>query len=330
MLRRVFLGSAAAACAAPADAPRRTQIQTVRGPVAPKNLGVTLMHEHVLVDFVGADKVSPSRYNVDEVFRVALPKLEELKKYGCQTLVECTPAYIGRDVKLLRRLSEASGLHLITNTGFYGAADDKFVPKRAEEIPAEEIAQIWIREYREGIEGTGIRPGFMKIGVDSGALSKIDAKLVEAGCICHKATGLRMHIHTGNGPAAMDILNVLAKQGVPASAFVWVHAQSEKDRKVHAEAAKAGAWIEYDGVSAARLKDDLSAVTEMIGLGYLNRLLLSHDSGWYRVGEPGGGRFNGYTYIFEEFLPALRKRGITEAQERTLMADNPARALTWQ
>jgi phosphotriesterase-related protein len=329
MLRRTFIAATAASTMAGA-APKRSQIQTVRGSIAPTDLGVTLMHEHVLVDFVGADKVSPSRYNADEAFKAALPKLEELKKHGCRTLVECTPAYIGRDVKLLARLSEACGLHLITNTGFYGAAEDKFVPQLAYGTSAEEIAQIWIREHRDGIEGTGIKPGFMKIGVDSGALSKIDAKLVEAGCFCHKATGLRMHVHTGNGPAAMDILSLLAKHSVPASAYVWVHAQNEKDRKVHVAAAKAGAWIEFDSVSAGRLAADAEAVTEMIGLGYLNRLLISHDSGWYRVGEPGGGKFNGYTYIFESFLSELRKRGVTDAQVRALMTDNPARVLTWQ
>jgi phosphotriesterase-related protein len=288
------------------------------------------MHEHILVDFIGADQASPSRYNADEVFRAALPQLQELRSRGCRTLVECTPAYLGRDPVLFRRLSDASGLHIVTNTGYYGANNDKHVPRHAYDESADQLARRWIGEYEGGIEGTGVKPGFMKIGVDSGHLSEIDAKLVRAGCICHAATGLRMHIHTGDGTAAMDILELFAKENVSAGAYVWVHAQSEKDRNVHLQAAKAGAWLEFDGVGVKTLQEHADAVADLAGRGYLDRLLVSQDSGWYRVGEPGGGRYNGYTFLFEAFLPQLTKHGFTAAQIQRLMADNPARVLTWQ
>src|SRR5262245_27478206 len=83
-------------------------VMTVRGAISPSQLGTTLVHEHVLVDFIGADKVSPSRYNQEEAFETALPVLKDLKKRGCTTMIECTPAYLGRDVGLLKRLSEAT------------------------------------------------------------------------------------------------------------------------------------------------------------------------------------------------------------------------------
>ena len=87
----------------------------------------------------------------------------------------------------------------------------------------------------------------MKIGVDPGPLSEIDAKLISAAALCHKSTGLRLHVHTGNGEAAMGILGLLGKHDVPASAYVWVHAQSEKSRKLHVDAAKLDSWLEFDG-----------------------------------------------------------------------------------
>ena len=93
-------------------------INSVRGPLDPGALGVTLMHEHVLVDFAGAALAHRSRYDADEAFALVLPHLERLHNRGCRTLVECTPAYLGRDVELLARLSEASGLHILTNTGY--------------------------------------------------------------------------------------------------------------------------------------------------------------------------------------------------------------------
>lgn len=325
--RRTFLLVAASGLAQ-ATTPPRKRVETVRGPANSSDLGTTLIHEHVLVDFIGAEKAHPSRYDADEVFRTALPRLKSLYDAGCRTLVECTPAYLGRDPVLLRRLSEASNLHIVTNTGFYGANEDKHVPTFAWSEPADSLARRWTREYHDGIDKSGIRPGFLKIGVDSGPVSGIDAKLVSAACLCHKSTGLRMHIHTGDGAAGMSILEIADRHGVAPAAWVWVHAQNEKSRDMHIRAARAGAWVSFDGVGERRAEDHARAVTDMIEAGYLRQLLISQDSGWYRVGEPGGGQFNGYTYLFEKFVPLLKSRGVTDAHIRTLLVENPARVLT--
>ncbi|HYO81651.1 MAG TPA: hypothetical protein VES20_09635 [Bryobacteraceae bacterium] len=304
-------------------------MQTVRGEVRPERLGTTLIHEHVLVDFVGARDANPGRYNADEVFRVALPKLRELQSRGCRALVECTPAHLGRDPHLLRRLSEACDLQIITNTGLYGANGDKHVPEYALAESPEQLSDRWTAEYRHGIDGSGVRPGFLKIGVDAGPLSGIDLKLVTAACLCHRATGLRMHVHCGDGRAALSILELAKRQQVSPQAFVWVHAQSERDRGVHLRTVEAGAWLEFDGISQSTHQLHLEAVTDLIKAGYLDQLLISQDSGWYRVGEPGGGQYNGYVYLFDAFLPALRSAGVTDAQIRKLVVTNPTRALTF-
>ena len=327
MHRREFLAGLPALVARPLWAKPRRQVVTVRGPVDAARLGTTLVHEHVLVDFVGADKVSPRRYDAGEAFRVALPHLVALKQRGARTLVECTPAWLGRDPALLVRLSEASGLHIVTNTGYYGAAQDKYVPAHAYEESAERLAERWTAESRDGIEATGVRPGFIKTGVDAGPLSAIDRKLIQAAALCHRRTGLRIHCHTGDGTAAMDILSVLQEQRVPPAALVWVHAQNEKDRALHLRAAAAGAWIEMDGVSEDSVEAHIAAVVDLRRAGHLDKVLLSQDAGWYRVGEPGGGRFRPYTFLFDGFLPALRRAGLAEAEVRTILVDNPARLL---
>ena len=177
-------------------------VATVTGNVPVRDLGMVLMHEHVMVDFIGADKVSRSRYNADEVIRVALPHLRQAKELGCRTLVESTPAFLGRNAAMLQRLSEESGLLIIANTGYYGAAGDKHLPAHAFKESARDLAQRWIDEQRRGIDGTAIQPGFMKIGVDPGGLSDVDRKLVEAAAIAHKATGLPIASHTVDGVAA--------------------------------------------------------------------------------------------------------------------------------
>ena len=129
------------------------------GPVAADRLGMTLMHEHVLVDFIGAAEVSPSRYDADAVFKAVLPHLHQARRLGCETLVECTPAYLGRDPQLLKRLSEASGVHILSNTGYYGAAKDKHLPAHAFDETAEQLAARWMRECERGIDDTGDQAG---------------------------------------------------------------------------------------------------------------------------------------------------------------------------
>jgi len=131
--------------------------------------------------------------------RIVLPHLKSARALGGRTLVECTPAYMGRDPGLLAQLSQASGLQIITNVGFYGAAGGKYVPRFAYSETAKEIAARWIGEFRNGIPPTGIRPGFIKIGVDAGPLSEINAKLVSAAAITHLQTGLVIASHTGDG-----------------------------------------------------------------------------------------------------------------------------------
>lgn len=330
LTRRELLAIAAAGVLVPR--PRgvhaASSIHTVTGPVAPDRLGVTLPHEHVLVDFIGASEVSAARYERKAAFDKALPHLRRLVALGCRTLVECTPAYLGRDPVLLRDLSKATGLQILTNTGYYGAVSDKFLPPHAFSESADALAQRWIREAREGIDGTGIRPAFMKISVDAGPLSAVDVKLVAAAARTSLATGLPIWSHTGDGVAAMAQIDLLERERLPLSRFVWVHAQNVQDGAMHAEAARRGAWVSFDGISDKSLDRHIALVLDIRKRGLLDHVLVSHDAGWYHVGEPGGGNYRPHDLLFTEGLPALRKRGVSDDEIRVLTVENPRCALT--
>jgi len=173
-----------------AAVPHEGKIMTVTGPIEPPDFGMVLPHEHIMVDFIGAEQVSPSRYDRQEVISTARVFLLEIVDQGFTGFVECTPAYIGRDATICRQLAEETGLYILTNTGYYGAANDRCVPPHAYTESARQLAQRWISESRLGINGTGVFPGFIKTGVDSGPLSEIDAKLVRAAVIAHRKSGL--------------------------------------------------------------------------------------------------------------------------------------------
>lgn len=340
MKRRTFLRSTAVATVASVSAvwPRTrsaqatreqtSQIITVNGEMPADQLGKMLPHEHILVDFVGADQVDPDRYDRDEVFRVMLPHVKQAKAAGCETIAECTPEYLGRDPQLLRRLSIATGVTFLTNTGYYGARQGKFLPKHAHEESADELAQCWIKEWENGIQDTDIRPGFIKIGVDNGPLSDINRKLVQAAARCHLKTGLTIAGHTGDGKAALEQVAILRKEGVSPRAWIWVHAQNERNSDIHIDVARTGAWVEFDGISPNSIDRHVEFVTNMKDAGLLNQVLLSHDAGWYSVGEPGGGKVRGYEPLFNQFIPALKKNGLNESEIEQLIVTNPANAFT--
>lgn len=305
-----------------------SEIMTVSGPIKPRQMGTSLIHEHILVDFIGADKISFDRWDRQLVVRKVLPYLQEIKNLGVKTLVECTPAYLGRDARLLDELSDRSEIQIITNTGYYGARQNQHLPEHAFSESAEQLAERWIREFENGIDGTSIKPGLMKIGVDTGSLSEIHRKLITAAAIAHKATGLSIASHTGEALAAFEQIQVLREQGVQPSAFIWVHSQNEKDAQKHVEAARMGAWVSLDGVSENNVNDYLEVLGKLKSEKLLHKALISHDAGWYKPEEAHGGDFRPYTDIFEYLLPSLREKGFSEGELKTLMVKNPAEAFT--
>lgn len=303
-------------------------IMTVTGPVSPADLGAILPHEHVLVDFIGAAKITPKRYNEAEVYKLVLPYLTSLRQTGCRCMVECTPDFLGRNVRLLQKLSIASGIKIITNTGLYGAGAHKYLPAYVQRETAAQLAARWIGEWKNGIGNTGIKPGFIKSGVDKGPLSPLQRKLVEAAGLTWKQTGLPIGIHTGNGVAAIEEAEILKSMGVPLQSYIWIHAQNETNPEIHEKLAAAGAWISFDGLNKNVAEDYINRLSRLKAAGFLNQVLLSHDAGWYNVGQKGGGTFRDYNYLLATFVHLLPKHGFTAMEIRKLTVENPARAFS--
>lgn len=295
---------------------RREFLSLAGGAVLAPQTPSVLVHEHVLVDFVGADQIRPGRYDRDEVFRIARPKLEELRVPGTRRLLECTPNFLGRDPELMARLADATGLEIWSNTGLYGAANHKYLPAFARSETAARLAERWVAEAREAW-----RPRFIKIGVNRGPLDELDRKLARAAAIASRETGLTIASHTGDGAAAVEQLEIITAEKVSPAKFVWVHAQNELNHSLNERVARAGAWVEFDGIGPKTAGFHVECVRFLAAKGLLGRTLVSQDSGWYHVGEAGGGEFRGYTYLYTDFLPRL-----DPAWVRVLMWENPRAA----
>jgi phosphotriesterase-related protein len=280
--------------------------------------GSVLVHEHILVDFGGVK--NPSKYDRGAVLRMARPHLEQVKKHGCVRLLECTPQGLGRDPLLMKMAADLAGLEIWTNTGVYGAANRSGVPEWAWEANAKQLAQRWIGEWKKGVDG--VRPRFIKTAVNGYPLEELDRRLIEAAALTSLETDLTIASHTnGGGKAAEAQLDILDKLRCPLKKFVWVHAQNEKDHAFHARVARAGAWVEFDGIGPKSRDWHLECVQFMESQGLLERTLVSQDAGWYHAEIPGGGEYRGYTCIYTDFLPALQP-----AASRRLLVENPRKA----
>jgi phosphotriesterase-related protein len=299
-------------------------VMTVQGPADPNDLGIVLPHEHIMSTF-GAPATDTPSYDQDRLLALAVPYLRRIAGLGCGAVVDCTTEYFGREPGLLRRISQESGVHIVTNTGYYAAAADRYVPDHALREDAPTLAARWTAEWRDGIRDTGIRPGFIKIAVDEGPLSELDRKVVRAAGLAHRETGLLIQNHLGNNPTvAREILEVLAQDGVPPASWVWVHAHTVPDASSLRAAMEQGALVSLDGLgesSAGHILDLLRAIREW---GRLGQVLLSHDGNAYDTS--GGSR--PFHYLMTHFIPLLESAGFRPEEIRTLTSVNPARALS--
>ncbi|MDN5210564.1 phosphotriesterase [Fulvivirgaceae bacterium BMA12] len=297
-------------------------INTVNGRISVEKLKFALTHEHIMSNF-GAEANYLPQYQRDSLFDQVLPYLKSIKALGVSTIFDCTTAYFGRDVNILKALADASGMQLITNTGFYGAANDRYVPEFAFKQNAAEISKRWIAEFDNGIDQTGIKPGFIKLAFDNGAPSEIDIKLFVAGILTHLSTGLTIAVHTGDNPlAAAKQLALLEEHQVSPEAWIWVHANKVKNEQLLIDAAKKGAWISLDGVKEANVAEYIRKIGYFKAQNLLHKVLLSHDGNSF----PRGGKIRTYEAISKNLIPALKEQGYTDEEIDQLMVKNPQQA----
>lgn len=307
--------------------PDEFKVQTVTGLDYPDIGSIWLSHEHILVDFIGADSIQPQSWDTQQVKREIMPYLSPLKKHQVAYFVDATPNFLGRDVHLLQAISRETGIKILTTTGLYGARNHLFLPEDAFAKTAEELATMWTDEFRNGIEGTTVKPGFIKISVNAlDTLLPVDAKLVKAAGLTHLNTGLTVGSHTGPAKAMWPQLEILKGLGVAPEAFIWIHSQNEENNNEYIQAAKAGCWISLDGLGWETDKH-LEKLIFTKEKGILDHILISHDAGWFDP-QKKEQKIQPYTNIFENLIPKLLASGFSEKDIQMLLCVNPVRAFS--
>jgi phosphotriesterase-related protein len=307
------------------------RIQTLKGPVDIDSLGLILPHEHLFTDLRGPSVPEYAQGEPSAVVRVVGPYLAEAAMAGATALVECSTVGVGRNLAMLRSLANATSIHIIAPTGVYREA---YIPASLREVSKDELAELWAKELTEGIEGTSIRAGFIKLAMSDDGPTALEIRNLKAAVKASQQTGAVIASHTIGGTVARKEMDVLEEAGLDLHRFIWIHAQTEPDVSMLKEAARRGAYVELDSVGAPHQSQPelLDVTMALIQAGYIDHLLLSHDAGWYNPAHPNGmpdGGYRGYTALMKDFLPALSARGISNEQLRQITVQNPARAFAF-
>jgi phosphotriesterase-related protein len=322
------------------------KVLTARGPVAPEVLGAVLMHEHLHSDLRTWEEKPIAPERMELLMGYGVPNLKRLHQFGCHAFCDCTmpPWRAWPDVYL--KVSEAADIHIIVATGFYREMEVGTYMVKTEadaiwpwvrEASVEDLAGMCIREFEEGIHGTTVRPGCLKLGTSSKDLTPTELKTFRAAARAHKATGLFITTHCTRPGAHVAQLEALEKEGVDPYRVVIGHTASHlvNENQTVRECMRRGATflptnLRMDGdweFIAALVK----AIRQLFEDGLGDRLVLGLDWAF----ETEQGPFvpctfmppPPYVYMFGYVLPRFRKLGLEEQAIAQMLVKNPARIL---
>ena len=307
-------------------------VTTVTGEIAVTELGVTLMHEHVLVLSVGLRDAYPQTFPRQEIVASCIEQLTALRHAGVHTLVDHSPYDLGRDPELLAEVSAASGIQIICCTGAW-IAPQRYFHQR----PPREAAELFIADLTEGIAGTGIRAGIIKCATEADGLAGPIELVLRAAAIAHRHTGAPISTHT-HAPSRTGALQqrVFAEEGVELGRVIIGHSGDTDDLDYLEGLLANGSYLGMDRFGADDIFPDgrrVDVVARLCAAGHAEQLLLSHDANCWndRTDAATMRRIRPnwhHRYIAETIVPQLCTRGVTDAQIHTMLVENPRRIFT--
>ena len=314
-------------------------VQTVTGWVRDTELGFTLVHEHVAACSAGILQSWPGLSGGrGKLVATAAAALAEARASGGRTIVDCTTFDLGRDAGLLAEVSRASGVAIIACSGVWL---DPSVTVRARTV--RQLADWFIHDLLEGMDGTSVRAGVIKIATEE-AIGPDDAKILRAAGIAGVETSAPIITHTaprhrsGEAQAAL-----LESCGVDPRRVAIGHSDDSDDLAYLTGLASRGYWISMDRLPHGRLpeyggqtvQDRIEMIGKLIESGFAGQVLLSHDEPvWAGLltdqDQERHLRSNPdrLTFISKVVIPGLEQLGISGDVISGLVVDNPRRWLS--
>ena len=289
-------------------------IRTIRGDIAPNELGVCYAHEHVVIDDSWATRQFP-QYRLNDVGRI----VEELKAFhavGGRAMVDAMPIDAGRNLILLAEVSRVSGVHIVAPTGLHLAM---YYPPDHWSHEPDPIETA--RRFADDI--TNHRCGVIKIASSLDRLREREVLIFTAAAAAHAKTGCPILTHTEEGTAAIEQLEILRDHGVDLSHVCLSHTDRKPDVAYHREILSSGVRLEFD--SAFRGKKGTPTLDLLAALinDYPDQLMLGMDAARSSYWRSYGGA-PGLTYLLTDFTAQMKSRGITDEQLHKIFVTTPA------
>ncbi|MBF0678572.1 MAG: esterase [Devosia sp.] len=301
------------------------QLITTLGRFHRDQLGLILPHEHVFVDLRTPDQPGYAEADPADVIRLMAPEIEAIKAQGVTAVVECSTGGVGLRVDIDLAVSQATGMPIVVPTGNYR---EPWIPDWVADASLEALEEWMVGELTDGIGDTGVVAAWIKVSAGDDGITPLETRILRAAARASARTGAIIGSHTIKGRVVLDQLDIIAEEGGSAERFISIHTQEEKDFGLHREVFDRGAWLEFDHIGRVPDAEVVPLVTRALEAGHGERLMLSHDRGWYDPALPGGGTPQPYTHLVDSFLPALRQAGVDETTITRLTHDNPFNAFS--
>ena len=315
-------------------------VQTVQGPIAEEELGVVLAHEHVRFRDEGVAAEWPDRYDEQAELEAALAAVEAAKSRGVQTLVDPTAMFGGRDVRFMKRVADQTGVHIIACTGIYSY---DYLPHYFENRDIDVMAEHFVADLQNGVQGTDIRAAFLKCAADAPGVTERVEKIHRAVARASLQTGAPIMAHSmpavATGPRQVEIFE---EEGVDLARVQIAHCGDTDDVGYIEQLIDRGVYVGLDryGLEMFLPIDKRNATAaELLRRGHGERLMISQDYcasiDWFPVEaeavfeSQGAIRNWSMTLVFDEVVPTLREQGVLDEQAfNTVFTENPRRWLT--
>ncbi|MBI2935297.1 MAG: hypothetical protein HYY31_00570 [Chloroflexi bacterium] len=311
--------------------------RTVLGDIPPQQMGITYTHEHIVLGYTGAREDLGPRFNREAVLKEISDDVgAAMRAHGVKTIVDVTPPEVGRDVDIMQEVARRLNINIICATGNYTQGNG--FPFYWNLMDIEKFEERFTREITEGVGPNMVKCGVIKVAMGGAQVNPGEEKAFRAAGRVSKKLGVSIDIHAGGWlipaekPSPLVAVDMILEEGADPSRIQFGHLDNNQGPQGNLsqllELARRGVYMAFDNVGRAPAARDalrVAAVAGLIAAGYLNRILLSmdHQSAWVPERPP---RYVAMATRFTDmynFLPLLRKGGVTEKQIETIMVDNP-------
>ncbi|SVC23653.1 uncharacterized protein METZ01_LOCUS276507 [marine metagenome] len=312
-----------------------TNINTVLGPIESSKLGFTLSHEHICNGFGGSPFTFPEFLDREATLKRAVIDLSEAKSEGLHTIMDVAPHDQGRDIKLQQEVSKRSGVNIITCTGTW-----LDVPRFFDGLHPNKIADLYMREIEEGIEGTAVKASIIKVASDKGGVKPKEELVLRAAARASKSTGIPIMTHTwAPDRIGEEQVRILQEENLDMGLVCIGHSNDTTDIKYLTGLLNQGVWLGMDrhpggGLGTPLWEERTKIIKSLIELGWGHRIMLAHDwdssiglhSSEFRTHREAYNPDN-YLFITRHVLPYLKNLGATDTDIKKLTVHNPQKYL---